>query len=194
MAPRLERDTLSDIFNLDGILKLVFLVAWLVAALLMLGLGIVGFLEVWRGILESLTTSSANLHAPHEMSVTADALGSVLEGFEYLLLAPIPLAVVVVISRYTAAFLAHDPRAARQAGDAGEMEARHAKALHQYHLVKRLILSLMISVVATDLIKRFLGNQLEEQKTSLIGVLFGGGLFVLLTAYLLVRTKLDQHE
>ena len=172
----------------------VFIASWGAAFILMIGLGVAGLLEISKGIFVILLPSSSHLHTTDETNLAATALGSVLEGFEYLLLAPIPLAVIVVIARYLSAFLAYEPLTGRGEKGGGEGAAKHKAALHQYHLVKQLILSLMISVVATDLIKRFLNNQLQAQEASFRGILFGGVLFVLLIVYLLIRSKLDQQE
>src|SRR5262249_7980708 len=108
-------------------------------------------------------------HSVGSIPAVEVGIGSILDGFEFLLLAPLAFVIVVSIGNYLRALLQYD---------------RVIEAEHQVHRVKGLIISLMISIVATDLVKRFVGQ--PDLKTD--ALVFGGTLIILFSVYFILLT------
>jgi uncharacterized membrane protein YqhA len=70
-----------------------------------------------------------------------------LHAFEMLLFAPLPFVIVVSVGRYLQVLLRNSP-------DTEAVE-------HQLHKIKSLIASLMVSIVGTELLRRFLDGKGE---------------------------------
>lgn len=100
-------------------------------------------------------------------------IGSILDGFEFLLLAPLAFIIVMTVGNYLRALL--------QQGGADEAE-------HQVHRVKGLIISLMISILATDLVKRFVGR--SEVKIN--ALIFGGTLIIIFMLYFITLLRVHR--
>lgn len=181
--------------------QLIFILGYLFGGLLMIALGTIGFWEAFKGLFVYIGFGSPNPHVGPAISQTAAAIAGALEGFEFLLLAPIPLAIVIAVGEYLETTVAPQQVHAHPHQGSGAnlrnavasdnlslptQESLH-EALHKYHGVKQLILGLMISVVATDLVKRFLENKLAETDSDIRTVALGIVLFAVLASYLLVR-------
>ncbi len=101
-----------------------------------------------------------NQQAPDERL----AVVNILQGFEFLLLAPMIFVIVISVGNYLKDVLS--------SGDNPQMAER------QLHRIKALMISLMVSVVGTELVKRLVERQVDMQS-----LIFGGTLLVLLTGY-----------
>jgi uncharacterized membrane protein YqhA len=97
-----------------------------------------------------------------EQQIVVEALA----GIEYLLLAPLIIAVTVGIARYVEAILPEY---------SGKRDPQE-----QIHNLKIPITSVMISVLSTELLKRFVNGQLDYQS-----FVCGRGMIILLIGYLL---------
>jgi hypothetical protein len=143
--------------------KLSWKISARIGFVVMLAVGLRGLLEIGKGIVVSM---------PHFFEVEVDksthaveaAIGCILDGFEFLLLAPLAFVIVVSVGRYLQALL---------------MDLTANEAEHQLHRVKGLIISLMISIVATDLVKRFVG----QADVNFRALIFGGSLIFLFIIY-----------
>ena len=112
-------------------------------------------------------TALGFIRTPRSFSVldaTASPLVYALRGFEYLFLAPLPYLVFHSLIKYVATF--------RQPGASEDAE-------HQVRRAKSLIVSLMVAVIATDLVSKILGPE---------GVVAGAEVLVMaaLVGYILV--------
>jgi len=141
------------------------------AFVVMVGIGVKGLEEIISGLVISALHRSAE-----DVGQPTFAIGSILEGFEFLLLAPLAFVIIVSIGNYLQVLLQH--------GDSSLAE-------HQIHRVKAMIISLMISIVATDLVKRFVGEQREMKFDALI---FGGTLMILLSLYFVVLLRIHRID
>jgi len=146
------------------------------AFVIMVAIGLRGLVEIGWGLFISMKgLLSWILHWPIEQGgqtipAVEGGIGSILDGFEFLLLAPLAFVIVVSVGNYLHALLLQP--------DADESE-------HQLHRVKGLIVSLMISIVATDLVKRFVGQAAVQFEP----LIFGGSLILLFTLYFILLLK-----
>jgi hypothetical protein len=168
--------TLNRILTAFG--NFTYIVSSLAGFFIMVSLGIRGLWEIIKGlrIRESWASTAGGTASSSEYAIVG-----ALQGFEFLLLAPLALVIIVSIGRYLTALVpAHDNVA----------QDEHQKAEHQLHRVKILIISLMISIVATDLVKRFVA----QPEVSIRALAYGGSLILLLLIYLAVMSQIARRQ
>lgn len=162
----------------------IYFIGWTLAAVLMVCLGIAGMAEIAGGLSTEFRQNTGPCQDSISLSTASTAIGQVLEGFEFLLLAPLPLVIIVTVARYVRDFL--------QLNDHDDQDDQRVTE-RRIHNVKVLVISLMISVLATDLVRRFLDHQIECARGSYSEAIFGGALFALLTMYIMLQfTWLDR--
>jgi hypothetical protein len=145
-----------------SVMAILFFVAYAAAFIIMLAIGACGLSEIARSLLGYAGILGASIE--HEERVRNTITGT-LVGFELLLLAPLVYVIVISVGRFLFDIVQH--------GAAGASE-------HQMHRVKALMVNLMVSMVATDMLKRFIGHP----EVNITAAIYGGSMILLLTVYL----------
>jgi hypothetical protein len=111
------------------------------AFLLMLGLAVVGFVEIGKGILAFFVSDDTEIGGRVAVSLA-------LKGLEMLFLAPLPFMVVFAVGGYLRAL------GASEAGG----ERSDERKIGRLERTKSLLISLMVAVMAADLVSKTLSN------------------------------------
>lgn len=131
----------------------LLVVGILLAGILMAILMFIGFYEMYKGVSIFFNLS----HMPeHTASKESSILAFTLKGLEFLFLAPLGFLTLLSMAKYIANMQSPDHTEA----DRGILE------------VKALIVSLMIAIIATDLIARVLSGRGLTYEVTLTGSLF----------------------
>jgi hypothetical protein len=149
--------------QLRALLETVRGIFTLFAVLLFVLIGAIGLLFILIGATEvrpAVTAWGSGGLNPAKL-----AIPSILEGIEFLLLAPVPFAVVVCVGNYllTLRWNVSD----------------HADSERSLHQVKGLVATLMVSVIAVELLRRFI----SEGHAEMADLYYGGGLIIVLLTY-----------
>ena len=160
------------------VVTFVALAAYVLAAaasfIAMLWIGFAGLAEIFGTLLEHPMADFHNTGSATGMNsgFAKDMILNILEGFELLLLAPLVFVIVVTIGRYLRQLLVDD-----------SMNESSRRSLHG---VKALIATLLISVVAADLVMRLIHRSDQTAETFLVGALLILLLLVFVAFLLLV--------
>lgn len=171
-------------------------------ALLMVGLGLMGIWSICLGIWSMIfggPVSCPVLGSTDEARTAATAISSaargisyVLEGLEFLLIAPIPLIVSmslwkeVVYGLFLKQPVPRPQQGAMIPGDGSQNIADRFDQVQGFDKAKELVFGLMLSVVATELVKRFLNRHTVCYGGHIDELIFGAFLFVALSSYLII--------
>ena len=153
---------------LTALALMIYIVASIVAFGIMIALGILGLLEIVRGLSGK---DSWTLVPEASPTIAENAIIHTLEGFEFLLLAPLAFVIIFSVGRYLTELLT-------QAADQRQAES-------QLHRVKALVASLMVSIIATDLVKRFVG----KSDVNISAMTYGSGVILVLIIYILILNR-----
>jgi len=152
----------------EVLLNALYLIFSIVALVLLAGIASVGVIHIGLGLYEFW-------RMPSESAAAGYAIEHVLKGLEFLFLSPLPFMIVYSVGRYLGSLLDF------------AQETKRRSLLGEIVSVKALIISLIIAIIATDLVSKILAADGLTRDAALYECL----VILVLGAYLVV---LERHS